>query len=196
MKDLMRVSMAYRGSRQRPRLRRSARRAAISATITVAAGLFLALPAGPAGASTSVPSPHPAHAATGARVLALNLPYDGTDPIQTGCANSATTPKSVKVYNPSGGAYIGLLQLRWSTSCKTNWGKFTGNGNIGGVSVWVDRQADNQYCGDQSGNGCASPWWPNSAYSNQLYGCNYSTRAEVEIQNGGYYGFTGWASGC
>jgi len=186
--------MAYRGSRFR--LRRSARWAAISAVITVTAGMFLGLSTGPAGASTSVPSPYPAHTATGARVPALNLPYDGTDPMQDGCANSATTVESTKVYNPSGGAYVGLLELRWSSSCKTNWGKFTGNGNIGGVSVWVYRQADNKYCGDQSGTGCASVWWPNSAYSNQLYGCNYQTEAEVEIQNGLYYGFTKLAGGC
>jgi len=189
--------MAYWGSRQRrPRLGRSPHWATISAAITVAAGLFLALPVGPAGARTGVPSPHPAHAATGARIPALNLPYDGTDPGADGCANSATTPTSVKVYNPSGGAYIGLLELRWSTSCKTNWGKFTGNGNVGGVSVWVGRQVDNKYCGDQSGTGCGSVWRTNSAYSNQLYGCNYSTRAEVEIENGLYYAATAWVGGC
>jgi len=195
VKHLFKVPLSYRRSRQQPRLRRSAPWT-VSAAIAALAGIFLMLPAAPAGATVGVRPTHAAVAARGARVPALSLPYDGTDPISTGCANSATTAASVKVYNPAGGAYLGLLELRWSTSCKTNWGKFTGNGNIGNVSVWVYRQADNKWCGDQSGTGCNAVWWPSSAYSNQLYGCNYATLAQVEIQNGGIYADTKLAGGC
>ncbi len=120
----------------------------------------------------------------------LNKPYDGTDPVATGCDRTATTVASTPVDG-------GTLELRWSSSCRTNWGRFTG-GNVGYVAVWVYRQADNQWCGDQSGNGCGGQWWLNGAYSNQLYGCNYWTRAAVEIWNNGspIWRYTKYVGGC
>lgn len=142
---------------------RLARRLTLSMLGVVSGTIFALALVGPASGST--------------------LPYDGTDPIATGCNNSATTVATTPVNH--NGVNYGTLYLRWSTGCKTNWGKFTGNGNVGNISVWVYRQADNKWCGDQSGNGCNSAWWPNSAYSNQLYGCNYETLAQVEVENNG-----------
>jgi len=52
--------------------------------------------------------------------------YDGTDPVSTGCGNSAITLDS-KVVGPNGSATI---QLRYSTSCRTTWAKLIG-GNAG-----------------------------------------------------------------
>jgi hypothetical protein len=154
----------------------------------------LALPIANASASKSAAPSHLARAAT-ARSF-FNLPYDGTDPISTGCANSGVTVNNTPVNHA--GRYFGNLALRWSSSCKTNWAKFSSNGNVGNVSVWVVRQADNKFCGDQSGTGCNAVWWPNSAYSNQLYGCNYATYAEVEVYNNGnpFYAFTPAVGGC
>ena len=109
--------------------------------------------------------------------------YDGTDPSATGCA------KSTYVVGVTGvayrGYYGGQLQLVASTSCGTTWARFTAARSVGSVAVWVYRQADNKWCGDQSGNGCNAAWWPNSAYSNQLYSCGYDTLAEVEVYNDG-----------
>jgi uncharacterized protein DUF2690 len=127
---------------------------------------------------------------------AANLPHDGTDPITTGCANTAVTVNNTAVDH--GGVYYGNLALRWSTDCKTNWAKFTGSGSVGSVAVWVYRQADKKSCGDQSGTGCNGAWWPNSAYSNQLYGCNYNTLAQVEVFNNGnpFWVDTPYVGGC
>jgi Protein of unknown function (DUF2690) len=127
---------------------------------------------------------------TGAASAQLVHPYDGTDPAATGCANTAHQAASVAVDG-------GTLQLMWSTSCHTNWARFTG-GNVGSVAVWVYRQADNQWCGDQTGNGCGGQWWTNGAYSNQLFGCNYAELAEVEIWNNGspIYSTTPLVGGC
>lgn len=41
----------------------------------------------------------------------------GKDPTATGCANDAITVASTD-------AGVGRLDLRWSPSCKTNWGRF------------------------------------------------------------------------
>jgi hypothetical protein len=134
-----------------------------------------------------------ARAATATAAPTLNLPYDGTDPSSTGCANTAQVVQSnVSSY--------GTLQLRWSTACKTNWGRFVANSNIGIVAVYVYREADSKFCGDQAGTGCNGAWYntPATIYSNQLYGCNYRTYAEVEIYNNGHpvYEFTPDAGGC
>ena len=144
-----------------------------------AALVAFALSASLASASSTVAaSPH---AAAGS--AALNLPYDGTDPIATGCANSAETVASKEVVLD--GQDVGDLQLRWSTTCKTNWGRFIDNSSGRWVDVYVYRQADNQWCGDQPGKGCNPGWWnASSVYSNQLYGCGYRTLAEVFVYDG------------
>ena len=70
-------------------------------------------------ASASISPPRVAGAGT--MRAYFNLPYDGTDPIATGCGNTATTPRYTQTP-------FGTLYLRWSTACKTNWGRFVGNG--------------------------------------------------------------------
>jgi len=133
------------------------------------------------------------HAVTATAAPSLNLPYDGTDPSTTGCANGAQVATHItKSY--------GTLELRWSPTCKTNWGRFVGTSNIGIVAVWVIREADGKTCGDQAGTGCNGAWYntPNTIYSNQLYGCNYRTYAQLEIYNNGnqIYVDTPDAGGC
>jgi hypothetical protein len=64
----------------------------------------------------------------------------------------------------------------------------------------VYREYDNKWCGDQTGTGCNGMWFntPNTIYSNQLYGCNYVTYAQVEIYNNGHplYTNTPAKGGC
>jgi hypothetical protein len=150
---------------------------------------------GSASLPTPVATPHmkTPSASPLIKPMTLNQPYDGTDPAATGCANTASNASVTQTP-------FGTLILRWSSGCKTNWGKFTPNGSADLTSVWVYRQADNQYCGDQSGNGCNAAWWtaPAAPYSNQLYGCNYSTRAEVEVWDNGnpQYFYTNYVGGC
>jgi hypothetical protein len=159
---------------------------AVVAFATLATGSASAAPAAPARAPAVSSPVHP---------MTLNLPYDGTDPAGNGCANTAVTINSATTSTP-----FGTLYLRWSNGCHTNWGKFVPNGAADQTSVWVYRQADNQYCGDQSGNGCAATFWaaPTAPYSNELYGCNYNTQALVEIWNGGnpQYYYTPFVGGC
>lgn len=180
--------------------------------VALAAALAaFALPASGASASGMVaPS---AGASARPAVPSLHFPIDGTDPMTTGCAGSAVTVASKQINSGQGGVTVpvGDLQLRWSTGCGTNWGRFVAATVRGGpvddvVSVWVDRQADNKYCGDQKGTGCNAIWWTTgstvpSVYSNQLYGCGYATRAVVEIadyySNGDpAYFYTPFVGGC
>lgn len=46
---------------------------------------------------------------------------DGSDPNNTGCSSSASTPVSVS--NPAG--IGGTLELRFSANCQTAWARFT-----------------------------------------------------------------------
>lgn len=50
-------------------------------------------------------------------------PYDGTDPIATGCANSAITARSA--YGDIPGRRILFVELRYSRTCKTAWARMT-----------------------------------------------------------------------
>ncbi|WP_274653463.1 DUF2690 domain-containing protein [Paenibacillus humicola] len=52
---------------------------------------------------------------------AFALSYDFTNPISTGCANTAVTEDSKYIYNKSG-TKLGYIQLRFSTKCQTAWG--------------------------------------------------------------------------
>jgi hypothetical protein len=113
--------------------------------------LFLALlPASFAVAASGVSPAGAAFASTA--TPALNLPYDGTDPQADGCAKTAVTVVTVPLYN--GPEFVGNLSLRWSTACKTNWGRFTTSINVGApVQVYVYREADSKFCGDQISSG-------------------------------------------
>jgi hypothetical protein len=99
----------------------------------------------------------------------------------------------------SGGVNYGTLQLRWSTACKTIWGKFISNGNVGRIDVSVYREEDGKVCGDQTGGGCSPPEYfstPNTVYSNQLYSCNYHTLARVDFLDRGIFAETSAVGGC
>lgn len=180
MQPQVETSVAYRADRQPPQVRRLVRHAAVSAI----AGLLLVptlLSAASAAAAKSVSPAPEAVAVMGTPSPSLNLPYDGTNPETDGCANTVTTPASTPVIN--GGINYGTLELRWSNACKTNWGRFIPSTNIYEAAVWVIREADNKICGDPPGNGCNTYGWftPPTIYSNQLYGCNYMTYAQVEV---------------
>jgi hypothetical protein len=57
---------------------------------------------------------------------------DGKDPVQMGCSGDAYTVNSADIRNSSN-QVIGRVDLRWSPSCKTNWGKvvsYVGSANL------------------------------------------------------------------
>lgn len=150
--------------------------AAVGLAVTAACGLAV----GSASASTNAQSP----LALSARLMTLNKPGDGLDPAAAGCANDAVQSAGSAVQTS-----FGLLELRWSPSCKTNWGRFLPSRSGFSFTVSVYRLEDSQWCGDQTGNGCNSQSWdaPIVVYSNQLYGCNYNMKARVVIHDGTHY---------
>ncbi|SCL26930.1 Protein of unknown function [Micromonospora pallida] len=74
----------------------------IVAALVLAVGLALA----PAGTAQAAPP------GTG---------YDYTDPAQTGCSASAITIWSKDLRHPATGVVNGVMELRYSTVCQTNW---------------------------------------------------------------------------
>lgn len=57
---------------------------------------------------------------------------NGKDPIAMGCSNDAYTVTSADIKNGSGQT-IGRVDLRWSPSCQTNWGRvvsYVGSANL------------------------------------------------------------------
>ena len=68
-------------------------------------------------------------------------PYDGTDPIATGCANGAITIGTRPIKSPQ--ATFGTMEVRYSPSCQTNWIRANLNNSYENVTVtkWIDRPA-------------------------------------------------------
>nr|MDT0660383.1 DUF2690 domain-containing protein [Micromonospora sp. DSM 115978] len=50
---------------------------------------------------------------------------DGTDPIDTGCSSGAQNATRYPRYIMDGNKTVAMVELRWSPSCKTNWGKIS-----------------------------------------------------------------------
>lgn len=67
----------------------------------------------------------------GSAGTASAAPYDGTDPSATGCSASARTVRSADIGNGAA-----LLELRYSSGCRTAWARITitnGNRCVAGV---------------------------------------------------------------
>ncbi|QDY11158.1 DUF2690 domain-containing protein [Micromonospora sp. HM134] len=47
--------------------------------------------------------------------------YDYTDPAQTGCSATGITIWSKELRHPATGTVNGVMELRYSTACETNW---------------------------------------------------------------------------
>lgn len=68
--------------------------------------------------------------------------YDGTDPVSTGCGNTAVT-----IFDKAVGPDGAHVQLRYSTACRTTWAKlFGGNagspGDCAASFTYVHRNSD------------------------------------------------------
>jgi hypothetical protein len=93
--------------------------------------------------------------------------YDGTDPIATGCANSAITARSA--YGSYGGVNRVFVELRYSTVCATTWARIT-TLNVPACSpgadfcghVWVVRNSDGLEFD------CRTPGGGHSCYTRQV----------------------------
>jgi hypothetical protein len=98
---------------------------------------------------------------------------NGKDPATTGCNSSATNAATAKIKDASG-KVIGTVDLRWSTECKTNWGKLTAEPGVktpSGVEVWLQDSVGRRIPDTvNSGNGP-------SIYGNMFYAPNLPLRA-------------------
>jgi hypothetical protein len=104
--------------------------------LTVAAALvaIAATTAAPAAAS------HPVHPA----VTCSKDGCDKQDPQQSGCSTGATTVGSANIQNGPNNRVQGLVELRWSSTCQTNWSRVTVYDNQNLPDFWasVQRQSD------------------------------------------------------
>lgn len=67
------------------------------------------------------------------------LPYDGTDPVSTGCDRDARTVRYANFRTP-GGQVFGVIELRYSPRCRTAWARV--------VHYQNDCVPGDQYCGN------------------------------------------------
>lgn len=98
-----------------------------------------------------------------APTAAQAAPYDNTDPAQTGCAANAYTVTS-RLITDSRGGRLALLELRWSTTCRTNWTRMTSYQGARLMRGYIDRPS--------TGSSLTFGGTFSSIYTNQLYGGN------------------------
>lgn len=93
-------------------------------------------------------------AATIGLVLAVGLapasahPLDNTDPAATGCSSGSSAIYGKTIY--SGGTAIGLMEVRYSPSCGTNWVRVNNYGYYprAGKLIYVAPSGAYTYTGD------------------------------------------------
>ncbi|MFJ2576206.1 DUF2690 domain-containing protein [Kitasatospora aureofaciens] len=71
--------------------------------------------------------------------------YDGQDPISAGCAGDAITAQETQIWDGYTNKYDGKIQLRYSPSCRTVWGRVIAYGGVGQGMAQVYRNSDNAY---------------------------------------------------
>lgn len=94
---------------------------------------------------------------------------DNTDPIATGCAGSVNNTASGYITNGVG-QRLALVELRWSLTCSTNWGRITKQSYGNYVSVRAYRPSPYYNTATYGGFG-------SSYYGDQLYGLNMTVCA-------------------
>ena len=124
--------------------------------------------------------------------VANAAPYDGTDPVATGCSNTARVARSAPLRNTYTGTARGTVYLMYSSACRTVWAKMD-TGQPGCIPA-----AD--YCGSatvhRNSDGaeitCYTPRGRSSCSTRQLNDANVTSYAEAEYTAGSwnYYGKT------
>jgi hypothetical protein len=74
--------------------------------------------------------------------IAQAATYDGRDPVSSGCSRSAITARQASIY--AGSTRVGVAQLRYSTSCRTVWGRTIAYYSPKGLTQ-VKRNSDGAY---------------------------------------------------
>ena len=128
---------------------RTLRRAALAAVLTLAAAGIAAAPAQAATCS--------------------GFGCDRKDPIATGCANNVNNTASAWITNGVG-QRLALVELRWSLTCSTNWGKITKTSQGNRITITATRPSP--FATTATYGGTAS-----SFYGDQLYGAGMTVCA-------------------
>ncbi|MER7848145.1 DUF2690 domain-containing protein [Kitasatospora sp. NPDC096077] len=153
-------------------MRKTGKRSAVLA-ITLACG-FVGLTVSPAVAAPAAPAA-PARSGHG---------WDGVSPFGSVCGNDATTARQATIYH--GNAITGYVQLRYSPTCRTVWGRVISYYNKGiGQKAGVTRR-------DGAGQTCSY-----AAYSDSLkgYSCFTNMLYDGGSVSGAYGEAPNWYNG-
>jgi hypothetical protein len=102
---------------------------------------------------------------------------DGLDPNATGCSAGANDTGSTYLYNASG-SIVGLLELRYSPACGTNWSRVTSYVGVRGLYARVTRESDGRSYADV---GNYQVVWSNMVYAYNITAC--ATGEILQISN-------------
>ncbi|MEV4709880.1 DUF2690 domain-containing protein [Micromonospora sp. NPDC049374] len=100
---------------------------------------------------------------------------DGTDPIDTGCSANARNATTYPKYIMQGSTTLAVVELRWSETCQTNWGRISNR-----VSPHNTVQV-RVYRSNPHGN---TSWYGGTGtqyYGDQLYGQNMTVCAVGKV---------------
>jgi Protein of unknown function (DUF2690) len=127
---------------------------------------------------------------------AADLPYDGQWPDQSGCASTGITAASKSIYDMEG-VKVGLIELRYSTSCRTAWARirsFITDYGGQGESAYVHRNSDGKTFGCTS-NVYSSALGAYSCYTPMVYDGGVTSYAQGSSPgSGGGLLFTAFTS--
>ncbi len=118
--------------------------------------------------------------------VAQAAPFDGTDPIATGCSNTARVARQADLVNGVTGAHHGTVQLYYSSACRTVWAKV--------ITDEPGCQPGIDFCGDavvhRLSDGaelrCITPAGSSSCYTRQLNDANVTSLAAATADSGPY----------
>lgn len=92
---------------------------------------------------------------------------DGLDPNATGCSSGANDTGSTYLYDANGNI-VGLLELRYSPTCGTNWSRVTSYIGVQSLYARVTRESDGRSYADV---GNYQVIWSNMVYAYNITAC-------------------------
>lgn len=98
---------------------------------------------------------------------ASGLSYDRTDPAMTGCAGSSLSIATYPLLNYFDGTPMGSMEVRYSSSCKTNWVRVNNYEYGMSATKYIERDAGSGLPRAQDLTNDKATGW---SYGMQLYG--------------------------
>ncbi|MFB8210736.1 MULTISPECIES: DUF2690 domain-containing protein [unclassified Streptomyces] len=110
------------------------------------------------------------------------LARDGLDPNASGCSSDAFTARQAHILDRDGRTYIGVVELRYSPSCRTTWVRVQGDQPYLHGKVQRTQDYAQQECGSVDYSAslgqyyCFSPMLNDAGYTSYAFG--------YEVRNG------------